>query len=732
MAEQPIEIPVKLSIGDTRKEIKRLKNELANTFDPDLIAQYSAQIGELQDNLIRVNEQAAIYAAGSPFEQSANALSLMNGQLASLDFEGAAESALLLQERIAAITPEQITKQMQGLQQMFGTLGKISGQVIIGMIKNVGAMAKAFMAFGAQLLANPIFIFAIVIAAIVAAIALLLNKLGLLKPILDAIGAVFGWIGDVIDAVVQAIKDFLDWLGLTDYAAEDSARRQTEAAEKKADAYEKASKNITAALDHEIKMNQINGKSTVALEIEKQRVIRQTAKLRLEALQAKYRENKLTNEMDAEEIKALHEKIAAQRELIRNSNYEIVEIRAKDAADQKKKREEDAKEQKAEADKNAKESAERAKKYKADRLAAERQYRDVELSLMAEGVEKEVALNTEKYKRIIEDTKRNENLLAAEKKQLIEGYEAQRKADEDKIREEDFKRRQDESKAEAAEMEEAMAQMKAGHAAYLEAQIKAELEKTERIAELAHMRNENDLDATLKLLDAQKALELANKELTEEEKALIEEKYRQQREEAEKAAADRRKEIERQVTDATATGIEAIGSLSDFVFSVRERNLKDGSAAEQKAAKKNFEINKKVQIAQAVIQGYQATLAAYASGVAIPVVGPVMGPLFALGAAAVALKNVNEIRSKTFEGGGGSGGGATGGGSAPSAPGTGSNAPTFNLTGSGTGQGNNAQSNGPVEQTLNVTLENKISETEITQTQQKVVKYENSATLTNG
>lgn len=768
------EIPIDIDLGGARKQLKAFRSELLTATDPDRIKYLSEAMGVLSDKFDEINEKAQVFTSGSKFEQAGNALGLVGSQLANLDFEGAAGSALLLQDRINSITPEEITKQMEGLTQTFSTLGKVGGKAIVGLIKNVGTMARAFMAFGAQLLANPIFLFAMVIVAIVAAIALLLNKLGLLKPIMEAIGKVFEWIGEVIDAVVQAIKDFLDWIGLTDFAAEDSARRQTEAAEKKADAYEKASKSITQSLDHEIKMNQINGKSTTALELEKQRVIRKTAQLRLDALKAKYRENMLTKEMDEEELKALHEKIDAQRELIRTSNYEMIEIREKAKVDAKKKRDEEAKEEAKEAKDHAKEAAEKAKKYRADRLAAERQYRDLELELMKDGEAKELAISDEKYKRLIEDTKRSESLLGAEKKRLIDLY-TQQANESRKVIQDDYDQQEKESRlnhekelaeialyqdernlekrfalldaeeaVELAQKELTESQKAAIERNYREQreainqeerdrkaqEITDELERMDQLAELALLKNENDLELQKAKLDTEMQIELNNAELTETEKELIQERYRKRREELDEASAERRKQIEAQVASAAQQGLEGLMALNDLVYSIKSKKLQKGSEEEQKAAKKNFEINKKIQIAQAIIQGVQATLAAYSSGAAVPVVGVVLGPVFAALAAAAAIANVNKIKSQTFDGGGGGGGGSTGGGGGSSAMAAASTAPQFNLSGKPNTENN--VSGGEKVQTLNVTLENKISETEITGTQNQIVKLEKSATLKNG
>lgn len=767
MAEgEGIEIPVNLSLGQIKKQIRELKSELAGATDPDEVAKYSEKIGELQDNLMRVNEQASVFASGSKFEQANNALGLMNSQLMNLDFEGAAESALLLQNRVMSITPEEVTKQMKGLTTVFSVMGKVGGQAITGLLKNIGQMAKAFISFGASLLANPIFLIAAAIVAIVGVIALLLNKLGLLKPILKAIGGFFKMIGDAIDWVIQQIKDFLDWLGLTDYAAEDSAKKHTKAMEAKADAYEEASKVITASLDHEIRMAQLNGQSTVKLEVEKQRVIHKTNQDRYNALMAKYKENLLTQEMDEEELKELKKNLKEKKAAILESTREIEFIREKDRKDQKKKAEEEAKEQTEAAKARAKEAAQNAKQYREDRIAAERQYQDAVLALMDEGKEKELAQEKERAKRQIEDVMRNEKLLSSEKTKLKELYLAEEKQKiaeitkkyDDKEKEDALKKAvtlaeieanenpkslksklklidaqekaeingKELSEAEKSAIESKYNELRAKTAEQFgQEQIQRELEKTKNLAELAVLKNENDLGAQLALLEAQKKIELSNKQLTEEQKAVIEEKYRKQRTEAEKAEAEKRKKIEAEVAKATETGIEALIQLNDFVFNLRSKRLKDGSAEEMKASKQRFEINKKLQVAQATIQGIQATIAAYSSAAAIPVIGAVAAPIAAAAAALTALNNINKIKSAKFEGGATPSASAT---TAPTLPDNGSQtgAPNLNLYGSAYQNNNTGEGQ---TQNVNVTIQNNISETEITKTQNKVLNYESSATL---
>ena len=673
MAQDPIEIPVKLGIADIRKQLKQIQGEIANTFDPEEIAKLSARAGELKDNLIRVNEQVALYAAASPIEQSSNALGLVSSQLASLDFEGAAESAVLLQERISSITPDDVSKQMKGLQDTFSTLGKVAGSAITGVIKNVGSMAKAFLSFGASLLANPIFLIATAVVAIVVAITALLSKLGLLKPIMEAIGKVFEWIGWVIDQIVKGFNDLTDWLGFTNIAAEEAAVRQTKAAEKKADAYEKTAKRITSALDEEIRINQINGKSTVELELKKQAVIRLVAQERIKALQAKIREAKLTGELDAEEIKALREKISAQRELYNQSLSDSRVIKAQDKADRKK----EAEDRRKEAESDAKTARENAKKYASERLQAQRQARDIELEMLSEGVEKEIALNAEKYKRLIEDTKRNETLNATEKAKLIELLNQQALQEDSKIKEEEQKRRKEEIDAEVNEINQLLE----------EARLKKEEEARREItakAELRALQNQEELSAQLAYLEQRKQNELANAELTESEKKLIEEKYRQEKQTLEEEATEKQKELRKKQLEEEKqllqNSLNATQSIADLVFQIKRDRAEKGTQAEEKAARQQFKVNKALQVVSAKMSAIQGVQSALAQPSLVP--DPFGSILKFANAAAIGVAgaaNVAKIASAKFEGG------ASGLAKSPTT-GAGQNAtgnvsPSFNLSG---------------------------------------------------
>jgi hypothetical protein len=406
-----IEVPITLGgVREVRQQIKQLRGELINATDPAEVARLSDNIGQLSDKLKDANEKANVFASGSKFEQAGNAIGLMKSQIASLDFEGAGESAALFANRIKAINPAEFGTQIKGLVSIVGNLG------------------KAFISMGATLLMNPIFLIAVAIAAIVAAIGVLLNKLGLLKPILDAIGWVFEKIGEAIDWVIQKIKDFLDWIGLTNYAEQEAAQAAADAAEKKANAWESFGKKRIAAIDQAIRMDQLDGKNTTELELKKQFLIRQTARERIKALQLKYKAMVLSGDYDEEEIKKLKEDLAAQRDVVTQSINEGKYIRKKDAKERQEEEKKTSEASVKNAQDEAKKRADAYKKYKEDRLAVEREIQDLIINAIQDDEARERAATDARYLRQIEDVKRNEKYTADERKRVIELLEEERRA----------------------------------------------------------------------------------------------------------------------------------------------------------------------------------------------------------------------------------------------------------------------------------------------------------------
>lgn len=159
-----------------------------------------------------------------------------------------------------------------------------------------------------------------------------------------------------------------------------------------------------------------------------------------------------------------------------------------------------------------------------------------------------------------------------------------------------------------------------------------------------------------------------NKQLAEQnaaEVAQIQEKYAQQ------------ELVRQQAVNAQRVALSAgvLNSLSSLVDSFEAKN--------RQQAKRQFQINKGLQIAQALIQTYQSATGAYASQISIPSPdAPIRAAVAASAAVLAGLAQVNKIRNTQFNE---SGGGSTDTSSAsvsvgsPSASGAGANgAPTFN------------------------------------------------------
>lgn len=397
----PVEIPISIrGLKQVKKELKEMKSQLATATDPAEIERLSEAVTDLNKEFVYANQQMEVMGTTDPFKQGKMSIALMSEQLMNLDFKGATNSANLFATSIQNMDKKDISK----------TIGKYTTAVF--------KLGGAFVKIGMALLANPIFLIAAVITTVVTAVVLLMSKFGLLKPILKAVGKVFEFIKHVIHAVVQAIKDFLDYMGLTTFAQEDAAKRQVAALEKVDAAREKQINKVTEQYDLQIRLAQIDGKSTFDLERKKQKYILETAKQRYHATIEQLKLMALTGEADEEEIKRLREKAAELKKTAQNARNELKVIDAQEKADNKKKNEELEKQDK----ESYKKRIEDAKAYAAERLAVQRQIRDLEISLLGEGEVAESIALSEKYFRLREDIAKNEKLTSNERKRLLELY----------------------------------------------------------------------------------------------------------------------------------------------------------------------------------------------------------------------------------------------------------------------------------------------------------------------
>lgn len=154
-------------------------------------------------------------------------------------------------------------------------------------------------------------------------------------------------------------------------------------------------------------------------------------------------------------------------------------------------------------------------------------------------------------------------------------------------------------------------------------------------------------------LQAEMDAELDNTKLTETQKAKIVKKYDKLRTRDHKAESDARQaEDKKEADNALQLGTtlnSALSNLSDAFFAVKTSNLTKGSAAEEKAAKQQFETNKKMQISAAIISGIQGVINALTAQSVIPEpFGEILKIATAVSVAASTAASIAKIKNTQF------------------------------------------------------------------------------------
>ena len=697
-------IPLKIQgIAQMKAELRELKGELANATDPAQMAALAQQAGVLTDRIKDTNEAVKVFASGSKFEQVSNGLGGIQSSLMSLDFEEAAEKSKVFATALGSISKTDITKSLTGLTSTIGTMG------------------KAFLKLGAQILVNPFFYIPIIIVAIVAAIALVLNAFGVLDDVLDALMA-------PVNALIQEFKNLTDWLGLTQYAAEESAAKSAKAYEEGSQKINEATDVVTSALDRQIAEQKALGKNTYDLEVKRTYIVQWGANERLKLARAAYfKELALGGEADQKKLAALKAQIAAENKLILDSKSgRQVLINTKETAENKPKPMPKPKPE----PKPAKQP--KAKDTGGDEIQKEidkARQANIDATLDAITVEKnaveakytDLIAKAKKYKK---DTSDLEILRLNELNNI--NIKDQEKKDADKKTEDEAK------KAEiAAKKVEVAEAIKLEDAKYLEIQrliaaneqdkvkqliLTADYEKAVLLAafdEKVALLKEGD--PLLKQLKTELETSLANitKEAKDKEVAIVKETEEKKRAEQLKTADA--------ALDYAGQSISAIEGISNLAMENKLKKVKKGSKEEEALLRKQFQLNKSMQLAGAIVDAGKAITASLASS---PIaIGPVPNPagIASLAFAAVtSATNIAKIASTTFTSG-----------TAPS-----TNTPTPSTTAvapsggpSLFGQANTGSQVNAGGGTNNITVTAIVSETEITASQNHINNIQNNSVL---
>lgn len=264
------------------------------------------------------------------------------------------------------------------------------------------------------------------------------------------------------------------------------------------------------------------------------------------------------------------------------------------------------------------------------------EFNQEKLRLEDEQIEAEIEQNRIKYSRLIQDTLDNELLLESEKQALIKGFEEQRALEESSAREELVQER-------------------------IAAELKAESDKQEALKEFeAFVREELAEEANTRF--EQELIEQEEKYARQLEKLedflergiITREEYNNRVKDAERINAREITEIEikeaqRRAEETAKINQLRIGAVQNVLGSISSLvELFSGKSRAQ--AKRAFEIQKKVSIAQALVDTYSSAAAAFkAAMITGGPIGPILAPIAAIAATTAGLANVKQIRSQKFE-----------------------------------------------------------------------------------
>jgi hypothetical protein len=311
------------------------------------------------------------------------------------------------------------------------------------------------------------------------------------------------------------------------------------------------------------------------------------------------------------------------------------------------------------------------KSYNKNRINARRLVQDLHDQIEGD----EITASNLKFERLIEDTKKNQSLLGRERRDIVASYETLQQEAEGKI-----------VLDRAAKRDAELIKINEQEAKRLEEEYARQNEQFKLLNSLKNTDREAEIEAIVADYETKFLLAIGNRELEMElELAQSEELNALKDSDAAKEEARNVASFDRKVQTAQDYA-SSVNSLAQGVFEISNSIGKQDDASKEKRAKRQFNINKGLQLGMAVVDGFKAITSSLAlSPVAVGAVpNPAGIASLALAASTTAL-NIGKIATAKYKSSGG-GGGA----SAPSigaVGGSGSQPASFNVVGdSGTNQ----------------------------------------------
>ena len=575
---------------------------------------------------------SALNGATSGFAATQGAMALFGSENDALE-----KSLLKVQSALA------IQQGVQGLTESYRELGG-----------KTGIATKAQAAFNFVMNLNPIIL---IVTGITLAIAALAKFTSFLDP------------------AIQGLKDFGDAIGLTDFAEEERA----EASKKRFDEENVRIQKAKEYLEKRAKQEQAFTQVYLGeLELRRRKAIQDgenvqevDAQIFLAKIFAINKEKKTFLDGRKLELKRLDNKLSQFKKHSAAYNWQVnynAEFRKQIANEEFNEvtafnqQVENLRLDDVDKDNDAlKTKNDNYRNYAAERLSIARQIEDIENGLLEDGIEKELEINEDKFRRLREDAKKNTKLTRKERARLIELFDEQELAQQ-KVINQKYVDLEKEKNAKIDEEREKLNQERIDKEDAL-FQLELDLMKDRQLAEIIALSQGYEEKYLLAQDNAELTKQLEAQFLLDQ--AAIEDKFRLEKLEKDKEASDKQKELiesERQARlEAIQKGLEyaqqgadAIQQIGDLVFSNKMSKLEEGSKEEEELARKQFKFNKALQLGGAIIDAGKAITASLASA---PIaIGPVPNPagIASLAfAATTSAVNIAKIAATQFESTGG-------------------------------------------------------------------------------
>ena len=626
-----------------------------------------ANASQLKDDLRGLGEEVSRLKDGAAGMQAALQLggtivagySVAQGSLAmfGVESEKLMETMVKLQSATAVLT---------GIQQIHANLEKESFLMLRAKAvetKVLTALTAAYsVAVGSSTGALKLFRLALIatgIGAIVVALGLLIANFDKVTGAVKSVSNWFSNLGEKTKLVLSILFPFIGAIRLVTAALEKLGIIDSEEAEqatRMASAKQKALQEETAArrkmvdealadnkrmqesinsnYDFEIAKAKAAGKDTYNLEREKRAEMRKTLEAQILILE----ESLKLNSNSATAMMQIIKDMAAVRSAITESEQQEEISAIQRSTDNRKKGAE-----------RRKEIEKKQEEETAKSLERERLLRDYFIASIDDE-------NVQKLTKLEEAHKREREELVkkyGEDTELIEQLESKQTLELSALKKE-FK-----DAANAKEIEDNKKLLEAQNRdekAALEARNRDEKAALE--ARLLQIQNDFEAEMEVKALlaEIERDIALQNAELTENEKLLIREKYNSDIRALEKETSDKNIELAKQEREQLGQiynqGLTALNAVTDAVFANKLARVEKGSKAELEIQKKQFKMNKALQLSAAVIDGFKAISASLAlSPIAIGAVPNPAGIASLAFAAATSAANVAKIAATRFDGG---------------------------------------------------------------------------------